>query len=1136
MQDVPIRTCRSWLTLFIAIILLFSQTSAAFAGNLPDRRQDDKTNDSGPTGSLGQAEAVAEEADPEGAVQELEGVESAVVQIEAVGTFRDPEEGTIANAAGRGSGFIIDPSGIAVTNNPVVTGAGFLKVFIAREEKARNAHVRVFSVCYSLKVINILGDGFPYLAWYDEAAKVGLDIYAAGFPLGDPEYTLVKGIVAKAKADGETSWASVDHVIQHDASTNPGNSGGPVITEDGQVVGVHYAGNAETGQAFAIAEDVARPIVQQLRTGIDIDSIGLNAEAVSNGKDFSGIWVSSVASGSPADNAGLLPGDIIMEMEGIVLATQGTMSEYCDILRSHDMQGDVLSIKVLRTDTEEVLEGQLNGRPLETSFSLADQAVEDGTATEESGNAAPTYETYVPIQDSAKIISIEAPEEWSDVQEGDWTMDDKVVGFRLLASTDLDKFFDDWGLPGVIVNYSEELVGDMGTDELADYYEYSKDCQKEGKVEELPGDFFTGHYKSWEECGAEGKSSTLLVSLTPAADPTYIVLLEVYAAGAADLEATDRILDSLVLNGGGSANQSGNTGNESSVSEEEILAAVDTSGLKYEYTLAQEEAISALIPADWIDQERQEWTNDAGDTSYGMIFTASGDLAGFNDPWKTAGVQVRSATDLTEDIDIDEWLDADVEALKDDCRYGKSRKETSHEIVGQSWAGSYDVYTRCGKTNNTYYIAALNSVPTGSFVYVQFMTLGSADKEAFEVFMQSFFVNATSNSGPATQASDLVTVSDDSGQISVNVPTAWSDLKSEDWMGNGDVLGPSFYAAADASAFGEDYTVPGLFIGVGPGLLENVTVDTMLDTLSDLFKEECTYDDRYDYADEKLTGLIDTFTNCGKVEGEVLSVLAVAPNDNPKTLVVVFVNSPTSDDTIDFAQVLAPLDVADVTIDGTSSASESGSNGSESGTNGSESGSSTSDEEPVTTVDVVAQTLNVREGPGTGYKVIATVKKGETLGVLGMAQNCSWLYVLTENVDLGWVAGSAQYVQFSDGSCSDLEDVSFMAPAAPSGGTSSGGASSGGTQAGGNSGGNANASKGCIQFQNHIGLEATVTITNKDNGKAETFAVAKNQDLDKCFDPGKYALTIDVPPPWDSINADIELNAGDYYSFPIQGE
>ncbi|MEZ4676896.1 MAG: trypsin-like peptidase domain-containing protein [Caldilineaceae bacterium] len=191
-------------------------------------------------------EAASAESTGSGAVDTLADVRGAVVQIEAVGTFVDPAEGMQLNAAGRGSGFIIDPSGIAVTNNHVVTGGGLYKVYVDGEDEPRNAKVLGVSECADLAVIDIQGDGFPYLDWYQERIRVGLDVYAVGFPLGDPEFTMTRGIVAKERADGETNWASVDRVIQHDATINPGNSGGPLVNADGQVVAVNYAGNSET--------------------------------------------------------------------------------------------------------------------------------------------------------------------------------------------------------------------------------------------------------------------------------------------------------------------------------------------------------------------------------------------------------------------------------------------------------------------------------------------------------------------------------------------------------------------------------------------------------------------------------------------------------------------------------------------------------------------------------------------------------------------------------------------------------------------------------------------------------------------------------------------------------------------------
>ncbi len=97
--------------------------------------------------------------------------------------------------------------------------------------------------------------------------QIGTDIYALGFPLGDPEPTITRGIISKENAGGETSWASVDAVIEHDATINPGNSGGPLVTETGEVVGVNYAGDPDSSQYFAINADDAQAIIERLRDG-----------------------------------------------------------------------------------------------------------------------------------------------------------------------------------------------------------------------------------------------------------------------------------------------------------------------------------------------------------------------------------------------------------------------------------------------------------------------------------------------------------------------------------------------------------------------------------------------------------------------------------------------------------------------------------------------------------------------------------------------------------------------------------------------------------------------------------------------------------------------------------------------------
>jgi len=477
-----------------------------------------------------------------GAVSSVDDVKSAVVQIEAVGSFVDPQVGAVFNAAGRGSGFIIDPSGLAVTNKHVVAGAALLKVWVGGDSEELSAKVLGVSECSDLAVIDIEGDGYPFLAWNADPIKVGMDIYVAGFPLGDPEYTLTRGVISKERADGEMRWASVASSVEYDALALPGNSGGPVVDEDGKIVAIHYAGNRDSRQAFGISGALAKPVADQLATGKDVDSIGINGEAVSN-EDGSivGIWVSAVTSGSPADKAGIEAGDIITMMENLVLATDGTMADYCDIIRGHDA-GDTLALEVLRFATGEILTGQLNGDKLQAAAFFENQV---GGSTD--GGSSGAYGSYVAVTDDYGAIQIEIPEAWSEVDGSPWIDGGDVIGASIWASTNLQDFSNSWGAPGVTFNVSDDLARLGGYVQLLDIYRetYLKSCKLDNRYE-YEDSAFRGKYDVFESCGGPGGPSELVLTAVPKDDSTaYLILVEVTVVTDADLEALDRILASF---------------------------------------------------------------------------------------------------------------------------------------------------------------------------------------------------------------------------------------------------------------------------------------------------------------------------------------------------------------------------------------------------------------------------------------------------------------------------------------------------------------------------------------------------------------------------------------------------------------
>jgi serine protease Do len=473
-----------------------------------------------------------------GSVGSFEDVQQAVIQIVAQGTFRDPEVG-FSNGSGAGSGFIISPDGLAVTNNHVVAGAATLEVFIGGDDtRSYNASILGVSECNDLALIDINeSEPLPYLSWFEEEITPGIDVYAAGFPLGDPEFTLTRGIVSKAKAGGDlTGTSSIDHTIEHDANIQPGNSGGPLVSTDGRVVGINYAGGAvatTTAQFYAIAWDLAEPVIEQLKNG-DFESLGINGWAIyDETSGLTGIWVAGVKAGSPASDANLLPGDIITSMNGLPVGTDGTFKDYCDVIRT---AGDnAISVEVLRYDTGELLRGEINGnKPVEPAFSIAGQ-VQDQVGNDTTGDVTTGYSGYMSITDDTGSLIVEVPNEWTDIDTAPFDLEGEAIPY-IGAAPDLQSMFDTYDTSGMefaLFGPVDDLFAtvDIFAPEEGDcidigYYDYSDPV-------------FTGQYHAWDDCGGVG---TVYVSLAAVPDDgSYTAVMLVQLTNEADFEALDQL-------------------------------------------------------------------------------------------------------------------------------------------------------------------------------------------------------------------------------------------------------------------------------------------------------------------------------------------------------------------------------------------------------------------------------------------------------------------------------------------------------------------------------------------------------------------------------------------------------------------
>ncbi len=467
--------------------------------------------------------------------------ESAVVKFVASGTYASLEEGrTVYNGQWIGSGFLIDPSGIAVTNNHVVAGAATLKAYIGGEvNKEFPARVIAASECMDLAVVQIEGGPFPvYLTWYTGPVNVGMDVYAAGYPgVGDHwQYTLTKGIISKTHEVGDVSWASLEYVYLHDARTRRGNSGGPLITPQGQVVGVNYAGENVEDINLAIPGELARPVVEQLRQGKPYRWLGINGEALVLPDVLSGIWVMSVESGSPADRLGIKPADILIEIENIAVAQQGTMKEYCDILASRDANA-AIKVKVLRLATGEILEGTLNvDKELKVIGTL--DLGDDGAGANTGGQGGAVDAgggDFVIVTDDTQAIGVKVPAAWAAQVDGSlwettWTKADgsqyKVIAASVVAAPDLNAFNSLNG-PGVWVAASRDFGRIGGYAQLLEGTQsWFASCtlSDSGTYEDVS---YEGGYNLWERCGDTGRITSVVLAVRPKQNPTAFLMLVV---------------------------------------------------------------------------------------------------------------------------------------------------------------------------------------------------------------------------------------------------------------------------------------------------------------------------------------------------------------------------------------------------------------------------------------------------------------------------------------------------------------------------------------------------------------------------------------------------------------------------------
>lgn len=225
--------------------------------------------------------------------------------------------------SGFGSGFIVDPKGVVLTNYHVVAGADSVQVTLSDGRKFDSSDIK-YDRKTDLAIVRLEGKGsFPYLELGDSKdAEIGDRVLAIGAPFGLTG-TVTHGIISQKGRNG-LSMNMYEDFIQTDAAINPGNSGGPLVGLDGKVVGINSAIKSRSGGfqgvGLAISSNLAKSVMKQLQESgaVHRGYLGVIAKPVNPDvggrlglKDGQGAMVSRVYDGSPAAKAGVQPGDVI---------------------------------------------------------------------------------------------------------------------------------------------------------------------------------------------------------------------------------------------------------------------------------------------------------------------------------------------------------------------------------------------------------------------------------------------------------------------------------------------------------------------------------------------------------------------------------------------------------------------------------------------------------------------------------------------------------------------------------------------------------------------------------------------------------------------------------------------------------
>lgn len=288
-------------------------------------------------------------------INAVDKVKSSVVKIERLVNKNNKDV-----AEGSGSGFMISTDGLLFTNSHVVNKAKKLKV-VLHDGTLCSAELVGEDTVTDVAILKISATEYaPSLLGDSDVLKVGQLVIAIGNPLGF-QHTVTAGIVsALGRTMQSFSGNMVDCMIQTDAALNPGNSGGPLINANGEVVGVNTAIiNGAQGLCFAVSINTAKEIASQLMRygrvkraylGFEMQQIELvpKLRSVAELSNHSALFITRVADNGPAQKAGIVSGDILFQFNNLKIETADQLFKQL----SSDKIGMFQHIGILRNNVK----------------------------------------------------------------------------------------------------------------------------------------------------------------------------------------------------------------------------------------------------------------------------------------------------------------------------------------------------------------------------------------------------------------------------------------------------------------------------------------------------------------------------------------------------------------------------------------------------------------------------------------------------------------------------------------------------------------------------------------------------------------------------------------------------------------